>query len=158
MAASAGRTQYQAILDIEYGCRLHHLHERLFRRLRGGLLGVNILCGTAAFATVVVPGSPLAAWFGLAVAIASVADLVLSPGDRARHHDQLGSSFSALRVRAEEKNVAELDKNIRALQAQTSMELESLRSVARNDVLQQAGHSDLVVRETFLNCLYRFLA
>lgn len=158
MASTQTEIQYKTLLEVEYGCRLHLLHERLFRRIKGFLLGANIFFGTAAFATVVSPTSKMAAWFGLFVAVASVLDLVVSPGDRAQKHDQLWGAFSKLRTIGEGLEVQDLCRKVKELQALPCQELESLRSVAYNDVMRQVGREDNLMRESLLPKFMRVLA
>ena len=75
---------YKAKAETQYSIRYLLLQERLFHRVANAFKFINLLGGSAAFFSVLVNQTPIAAVSGLLVAITTTLDIVIKTDERAR--------------------------------------------------------------------------
>lgn len=136
------RSHYEATLDVRFHARLHLIHARLFRRVRGILSFATLFSGSAAFAMAVADKPPLMKLAALAVAIITIVEHVLDPARKAAHHDHLRARYVLLDRDAPRLKLDELDKRLGEIGVDDGSIIDALRGPAMNDVLRQNGRED----------------
>ena len=153
------RTKAEAILDIRYGIKLHLLHSRLYRRLRAGVTVVSLLGGSAALVSVLRTMPHVLVAAGIAVAVASAADIVGGWADKApRVMRLLRRRLAALLSRVSTLDLEALDSELAGYEADADDELESLRIPAYNDNARSNGHEGWIRPEPLSSRLIRLIA
>lgn len=152
------RTKSEAILGINYCIRVHELHCRLYRRIRGCMTIASLLAGSAAMVSVVqgIPG--LIAVLGIAVATIGYVDAAANISALAERHSLWTREFNKLLAVSSGLTIDELDARKREIIADATVEIESLRPVAYNDVLESGGFMDGMRPESRAQRLMRAIA
>jgi hypothetical protein len=134
------RTKYEAILDVKYAIRLHFLHCRLYKRLRGTLVFISLAAGMSAFALAlnVIPGA--VGVMGVLVAVCAIIDATGNFAEKSMLHKQWRGELLHLLARADAMDVAAIDAELSRLSVQMDDEIEALRMPAYNDNLRSTGH------------------
>lgn len=148
----------EAILDVLYGIRFNDLNVRFYRRLDGLLASLNLILGSAAAVTLLSKQPEIAGWSGLLVAIVSAIDKTMKPADKALRCAEHRAKFGALAARAHDMNLADIDRELRVLQACGPDTIEALAIPAFNDNLRSNGHYDDIVKVPFLGRLACLIA
>ena len=136
------RSHYEATLDARYGQRLNYLHAKLYGKINASLNFVNLISGTAAFGAFTSEKPNIILWIGVIISISSILSTLLSPATKSAEFADKSRQYAKLLVIAPELNEAELDKQIRQLQSDTTPIIEAIRIIAYNDNLRESGRED----------------
>ena len=113
------RTQAQAVMEVRYACHYGELNERFWRHIDTWLNLLGALGGSAAVAALLGQSLLLSGVAGVVMAVASTCQMVLRPLDRAYDFRDARRAFAALDVRAWSLSLADLDAQLKPLQAES---------------------------------------
>ena len=152
------RSKDEVIREVRYQERLHFRHCRLYRRLRGLLTIVSLASGSAAITSALqaVAGGVAAA--GFIVALVTIIDAVGGFAEKAAKHNVWRQSASELRARSGPMDLMSIEAALDRLKANVDDEIENLRAVCWNDVLESVGREDAMRPEKTLQRLMRAMA
>lgn len=152
------RTKAEAVLKLKYSIRLHHLHCRLYGRLKTALAAISLLAGSAAFLSVVQAMPGVVAAMGVIIAAASYADVLVNLSGKAVLHNLWRRQYAAIDTKMQALDLSALDAALAEVAMDTEEGIEALRAVAYNDTLKSFGHEDGMRPENRMERFVRAIA
>ncbi|KGM54670.1 hypothetical protein N800_06740 [Lysobacter daejeonensis GH1-9] len=152
------RDHDEALLDLDYAIRISCLHERLFGRVKRGIIALNLLAGAAAVSTFFEGNAALVAASAAVVAGTTIADAVWDYGSLSAAHAADRKRFQRIRARSARMTVDKLDAAVELAKIDCAQSLESLRLPAYNDNLRRHGRSEHLAKLTLLQKLMGIIA
>ena len=133
--------------EIRYAERLCQRTARFYRRVQSLTTFFSILGGSAAFSNVFTTSAPT--WLPLVgaalLAIFGAIAIAVRAADKAAHNEQDVKRYAALRAKEQSLDDAALRQAINEAHNGDAPEIESLRDVAYNDVVREAGQPTYAV-------------
>lgn len=136
------RSAYEAVMDIKYGCVLNRLNQRLYDRLDVVLGFVGLAGGSSAIAAGYAGNTVAAAWVGGGLAALAIIERLLGAARKAEVHRQAQEAYADLLSRSGGQGLAELDRELVALQARFPDGIGGLSAIAFNRNLATNGRAD----------------
>lgn len=156
---SEPRTKVEVRRELQYAERMHFRHCRFYKRIRAGLATVSLLAGSAAIVPAIqaIPSGVITA--AVVVTVLTIFDVVGNFAEKSVKHGVWRRQAALLIAESEPMDVVQLDAALHRLIAEAGDdELESLRAVCWNDVLDSAGRQDAMRPEKKLEKMMRALA
>jgi len=129
-------------MEVRYGIHYNAANERLYRRLRLIFDTLSIVTGSAAFGGWLADKPGLIAWAGLAIALISAVNQIISPAEAAAKHNEAYRAFTDLNARAENMTTAEIGVEIARIRAGAPWGVDALGNVAFNRCLTANGYTE----------------
>lgn len=139
------RTLANAVMDVRYGYHYGELNQRLWSHLDTTLNLAGALGGSAAVASLFAASPALVLSAGITMACVSVLQLVLRPAQRAAEFRDAKRSFAELDAKAWDMPLADLDRQLKGLQASAPIGSSRLGMPAYNACVRANGHESKVV-------------
>jgi hypothetical protein len=136
------RTKYEAILDIRYGQCYNDLNARLYRRLDLAFGFVGLFGGSGALIAALGEYKAAGVVAGALVAAVAVIERLVRPVEKAVEHDAAKKKYAALNISADDLVLAEIDRELKQLQADAPGGFRSLAKVAYNTNVTANGRPD----------------
>lgn len=136
------RTTYEAILDIKYGSVFNRLNQRLYERLDAALGFAGLAGGSSAIAAGMAGNAKAIAWVGGVVAALSIVERLVGAARKAEVHRQAQELYADLLGRTSQMDLADIDRQLVALQARFPDGFVGLAAVAFNRNVASAGRPD----------------
>lgn len=138
-------TQHAILLnEIRYAERLTQRTARLYRHLSSAFVFIGVLGGSSVLASAA-EGMP--AWLSAAglgvLAVAGALAIATKPLEKAVANEAEARKYAALRTKAASLTAEQLLVELQKARESDIPELELLREVAYNDLVQEVGRSDL---------------
>lgn len=135
-------SHHHAVMEIRYGIHYNAANERLYRRLRLIFDTLSIVSGSAAFGGWLADKPSMIAWAGLAIAITSAVNQIVSPAEAAAKHNEAYRAFTDLNARAENLSMAEIGAEIAKIRAGSPWGVDALGTTAFNRCLTANGYTE----------------
>jgi hypothetical protein len=149
------RTKYEAELDVKYGWRYNEMNARFQRRLDFIFGFIGLFGGSGAFIAAIGEYKTLGIVAGAMVAAVAVIERLTHPVEYSIAHDTLKEKYAELLVRLPEMPLADIEKELKQLQAKSPCGLTTLAIPAYNANVLSNGRSDYVIKE---NAWQKFIA
>ena len=149
------RSKYEAVLDVRYGFRFGEMNERFYRRLDLLFGFIGLFGGSAAVVGAIATYPILSLSSGAMVAAFAVIERLVRPVEKAIDHANYKKRFADLDARASKLSLDDLDSELRRLQADAPMGINSLAIPAFNANLRSNGRGDLSTQVSYWS---RFIA
>lgn len=133
------KSKHTLLFELQYAQRLCTLHYRLYRRVRGVLQCATLLGAAGAVKSVVAADPKVAVFSGVALAIVAAIDQVLDPAARAATYNEDYKRYTRLFRVARSMEPHAIQAEIELLHEDDEPEIEALRQVAYNDVVEECG-------------------
>lgn len=144
-ASSYSRSTYEAILDVRYGQRFNEINEIFYRRLDLLFGFVGLAGGTAAFTGALTAAPVVAGVAGVAIAASAIIERLVRPVEQAVAFAEFRRRFAELDARAAGMTLADIDAELRRLQAAGPHGVTGLAACAYNRNLLSNGRPDAVM-------------
>lgn len=138
-AIALDRNHAEAVIDTQYGVRFNDMNARFYKRLDSVFSLINLIGGSAAFATVWVGKPSFAAAIGMVIAIAAYVERELRPTEKSIRCELQRQKFGQLAARAPKLSLNKLDYELRVLQSTGPDTISSLAKPAYNATVMSAG-------------------
>lgn len=146
--------------EIRYAERLCQRTARFYRRVQSVSTFFSILGGSAAISNVFTESAP--AWVplvgGALLAIFGSIAISVRASDKAAQNEQDVKRYAALRAKEQSLDDAALRQAINEAHGSDAPEIESLRDVAYNDVVREAGQPAYAVSLSWQQRLFSVFA
>lgn len=142
------RSKYEILLDVRYGARFGELNERFYRRLDLLFGFIGLFGGSGAVVGAIGSYPVIAAICGALVAALAIVERLVRPVEKAIEHCAFKKRFADLDARALKMPVDDVEAELRRLQADAPLGIESLSMPAFNANLRSNGRDDAVVKES----------
>ena len=152
------RNHAEAVLDVLYGVTFNDMNERFYRRIDSVFSWINMVGGSAAVAAVAGGRGVVAGVIGGVIAAAAYLEREIRPAQKAVRCAVQREKFGDLAARAPELTLAEIDRELRRLQANGPDTITALAIPAHNANLRTNGFENLVVDVPFLGRLACWIA
>ena len=137
------QTKEQLIGEIRYAIRLTQRTARFYRHIQTIGTFLTVVGGSAALAAfagnllpwVLIAGASIFAVFG-------AASIAIRPADKAAMNESDVKRYQSLLIKAQTMEVAQLRTAIEEARLGDAPEIETLRSVAYNDVMEEINRQD----------------
>ena len=133
--------------EARYAERLCLRTARLYKRLQTATTFLSVLGGSGILAGV---SATMPAWLPLAggvlLALFGAINLAVRPAEKAAANDADAKRYAQLRTAAQTMPAAELQVALNKARETDTAEIEALRDVAYNDLLQETGHPTLPLK------------
>lgn len=132
---------HEVEFELRYGRRYYERHQRLFRRIQVFLTTLQVLGACTGFAAFTQTNPELALWAGLIISLAMAIELSLKPGTRYAEASYLRKLYADAITQLKPENSEFVADKVKALQAiESDADIEALRKVSYNDVLEEMGY------------------
>jgi len=131
--------KYALIWKIRYAMRFGRRQARLLDRVARCMKLLTFAAGTTAFASVIGDSAWLTQWSGLAVAVLAIIDGLWNPSALAARSREMEAKFAILNGEASSLPTETLQKRMDHLYESELPEIESLRPIVYNDVIDELG-------------------
>jgi hypothetical protein len=153
-----GRTHYEAVLDVRFGVHFNGMCERYYNSLDSLIGTVSLIGGSAAAVSFVNKSADIAATAGLVLAVIAIVERLLNAARKAEQHGAAKRAYGDLDAKAGKLSLAQVDAELRSLQASAPSGIRSLLVPAFNANLRSAGREEFVRPEAPLSKLATLLA
>lgn len=140
------KTHDQLKGEIRYAIRLCQRTARFYRRIQTAGVFLAIIGGSATMATLF---NSLPQWIAIAgsitLSLSGAALIAIRPADKAAQNELDIRRYQTLMTKAISLNTDELELAIEEAHQGDAPELESLRSIAYNDVMQEFNRMDCAI-------------
>ncbi len=144
--------------EIRYAMRLCQRTARLYRRVQSLFTFFTVLAGSSALVSVSakLPAS-VTLTAALVFALAGAANLAIRPADKIAMNEADVRKYAALLLKSETLDIAQIRQLIAEARQSDAPEIEPLRHVAFNDVMNETGReryvTPLTVTQRLLNVI-----
>lgn len=157
------KTKEQLIAEIRYAIRLTQRTARLYRRVQTTGTFLTIVGGSAALASFYASNADLLrSWVlpvgALLFALAGAILISVRPADKAAANEADMKRYQSLMVKAQIMNVNELKVAIEEAHNGDAPEIEKLRVIAYNDVVEEINRRDQLIPLSKFAIMLRALA
>lgn len=152
------RTEYQIVFDLHYGQRSCLLASRFYGRIAWIFSIITIFCGSAAFAGWYAGDPNLSLYPSLLLSLIAAINLTWKPSEKRLFCELERQKWNTLIKEASGLSADQVDERINTLRSVDSPEIEYLRDVAFNDVLQEQGQKEGFVDLGLMNKACAFIA
>lgn len=142
------RSKYEVLMDVRYGARFGELNERFYRRLDVLFGFVGLFGGSGAVVGAVGSYTAVAAVSGALVAAFAIIERLVRPVEKAIEHSAFKKRFADLDARALKMQVDDIEAELRRLQADAPLGIDSLSMPAFNANLRSNGRDEEIVPES----------
>ena len=153
------KSRDELIGNIRYATRLTQRTARLYRRVQTAGVFIAIVGGSG---TLSLLASTVPAWVGLLGAalltLSGAALVAIRPADKAAQNEADARRYMALNAKAHQLDDAALAAALDEAHQSDCAEIEPLRDVAYNDVVNEIGRGDAVVRLTSMQRIMAAIA
>lgn len=133
------KSKHTLLFELQYAQRVCTLHHRLYRRIRAVLQFATLIGAAGAVKSVIAEKPETAAYSGIVLAVVAVIDQVLDPAGRAATYNEDYKRYTRLLRVARNLAAEAIQAEIDLLQEDDEPEIEALRPVAYNDVIEECG-------------------
>jgi hypothetical protein len=131
------RTVDDALFDIRYAREYGELLHRFYLRVAGTFTFLEIIAGTTAFGAWLAQYPSFAAGSGLAITALAILNHVISPSEKAWKAEAMTTRYTELDKKAKTLSLDDLENELKTLQNESKLEVQSLRYVAYKRVVEQ---------------------
>jgi hypothetical protein len=143
------RTKYEAEMEVKFGCRFNEMNARFHRHLDFIFGFVGLFGGSGALIAALGQYKILGIITGAIVAAVAVIERLAHPVEYAIAHDTLKEKYTDLLVRVPDMPLAEIEKELKTLQAKNPCGVTALSVPAYNATVRSNGRTDYVMEETY---------
>jgi hypothetical protein len=151
--------KHTLLSEIRYAERLCQRTARLYRHINAAGVFIGIIGGSGVVSAAV-SASP--GWLAIAgaitLAISGAVSLAMNPLEKAAIADADGKRYSHLRTQARGMTETELQTALNKLREHDTPEVEALRDVSYNDMVQEIGRPDAAIPLRLSQKLIRSIA
>ena len=139
LATAPERNHAEAVIDVRYGIRFNDMTARLYKRLDSVFSLINMIGGSAAFATVAAGKPVFAGGLGIVIVLAAYIERELRPTEKSIRCEIQRQKFGDLASRAPDLTLAQIDRELMVLQSTGPDTIGSLALPAYNANVMSVG-------------------
>lgn len=133
------RTRYEANLDLDYKIRLYYLHERLYTRIHKNLRLLQLVGGSAAFASALGKNTDFMVASGALLAAIAYINLIFDFSERSRSTKELRKKLTSFKAESIDFSDQDFEKKMTGLAVEDEVTIQGLCKPAYNQNLCTHG-------------------